>query len=61
MQVSTSTYYAWRKRPRKLIAADVLHLHRRLKSLFKQKRNSLGSRELMMSLRKEGITINAIR
>jgi putative transposase len=55
MQVSTSAYYAWRKRPGKLIDADVLHLHRRIKSLFKQSRNSLGSRELMKNLRKEGI------
>jgi putative transposase len=57
MQVSTSAYYAWRKRPGKLIDADVLHLHRRIKSLFKQSRNSLVSRELMNNLRKEGITI----
>jgi putative transposase len=47
MQVSASAYYTWRKRPGKLIDADVLHLHRRIKSLFKQSRNSLGSRELM--------------
>jgi len=58
MQVSTSAYYAWRKRPGKLIDADVLHLHRRIKSLFKQSRNSLGSRELMKNLRKEGIAIS---
>jgi putative transposase len=35
-----------------------LHLHRRIKSLFKQSRNSLGSRELMKNLRKEGIAIS---
>jgi putative transposase len=58
MQVSTSAYYTWRKRPEKLIDADVLHLHRRIKSLFKQSRNSLGSRELMKNLRKEGIAIS---
>jgi putative transposase len=58
MQVSTSAYYTWRKRPGKLIDADVLHLHRRIKSLFKQNRNSLGSRELMKNLRKEGIEIS---
>ena len=58
MQVGTSAYYAWRKRPGKLIDADVLHLHRRIKSLFKQSRNSLGSRELMKNLRKEGIAIS---
>jgi putative transposase len=37
--------------------ADVLHLHRRIKSLFKQSRNSLGSRELMKNLRKEGMAM----
>jgi putative transposase len=58
MQVGTSAFYAWRKRPEKLIDADVLHLHRRIKSLFKQSRNSLGSRELMKNLRKGGIAIS---
>jgi putative transposase len=58
IQVSTSAYYTSLKRPGKLIDADVLHLHRRIKSLFKQSRNSLGSRELMKNLRKEGIAIS---
>jgi putative transposase len=58
MQVSTSAYYAWCKRPGKLVDADVLHLYRRIKSLFKQSRNSLGSRELVKNLSKEGITIS---
>ncbi|MBT3202690.1 MAG: IS3 family transposase [Gammaproteobacteria bacterium] len=57
MQVSTSAYYAWKKRPGLLISADVLHLHRRMKALFKQSRNSLGSREMMKRLREEGIEI----
>jgi putative transposase len=57
MQVSTSAYYAWRKRPGQLISADVLHLHRRMKVLFKQSRESLGSREMMKKLREEGIQI----
>jgi putative transposase len=58
MQVNTSAYYAWHKRPGKLIDADALHLYRRIKSLFKQSRNSLGSRELMKDLSKEGNTIS---
>jgi putative transposase len=58
MQDSTSAYYIWRKRLGKLIDADVLHLHRRIKSLFKQSRNSLVSRELMKNLRQEGIAIS---
>jgi putative transposase len=57
MQVSTSAYYAWIKRPRELIGADVLHLHRRMKALFKQSRDSLGSREMMKKLREEGMPI----
>lgn len=57
MQVSTSAYYAWKKRPWKFISADVLHLYRRMKALFEQSRNSLGSRELMKKLREEGIQI----
>ena len=57
MQVSTSAYYAWKKRPGQLISADVLHLHRRMKVLFEQSRESLGSREMMKKLREEGIQI----
>jgi transposase-like protein len=38
LQVSTSAYYAWDKRPGKLISADTLHLYRRVKELFKQSR-----------------------
>ena len=57
MRVSTSAYYVWKKRPGQLISADILHLHRRMKELFKQSRDSLGSREMMKKLRKEGIEI----
>ena len=57
MQVSTSAYYAWKKRPGLLISADILHLHRRMKALFKLSRDSLGSRELMKTLREEGFNI----
>jgi len=34
-----------------------LHLHRRMKALFEQSRNSLGSREMMKKLREEGFQI----
>ena len=57
MRVSTSAYYAWKKRPENLISAETLRLHRRMKALFKQSRNSLGSREMMKKLREEGIHI----
>ena len=43
MQVSTSAYYAWKKRPGQLISADALHLHRRMKALFKQSRSSVNA------------------
>jgi putative transposase len=54
MQVSTSAYYSWLKRPGKLITAQELHLYRRAKVLFKKSRNSLGSRELSKKLNQEG-------
>jgi putative transposase len=57
MQVGTSTYYDWKRRPGKLISADVLHLYRRMKALFKRSRDSLGSREMMKKLRQEGFEI----
>ncbi len=36
---------------------ETLHLHHRMKALFKQSRNSLGSREMMKKLREEGFQI----
>jgi len=51
MQVGTLAYYSWRKRPGQLISEDVLHIHRRMKALFKL------SREMMKKLREEGIDI----
>ncbi len=54
MRVSRSAYYARKKRPGQLIGAETLHLHHRMKVLFRQSRNSLGSREMMKKLRKEG-------
>ena len=56
MNVGRSTYYAWRKRPAKVITSAELHLYRRLKALFKKSRNSLGSRELSRKLREEGFS-----
>ena len=57
MQVSRSAYYAWLKRPARVITVDDLQLYRRAKSLFKASRHSLGSRELSNKLREEGFTI----
>ncbi len=61
MQVSTSAYYDWSKRPGKLISADALHLYRRMKALFERSRDSLGSREMMKKLREEGFEIGRYR
>ncbi len=61
MKVSRSAYYAWRKRPTKVITSAELHLYRRLKALFKASRNSLGSRELSRKLREEGFCIGRYR
>ena len=57
MQVSTSAFYDWKQRPGELVSAETLSLYRRMKALFKASRNSLGSREMMKKLRKEGYKI----
>lgn len=57
MEVSSSAYYAWKRRPGELITAHQLHLYRRCKALFKASRGSLGSRQLMKKLRKEGFHV----
>ena len=61
MRVSTSAYYAWRKRPARLISAETLQLYRRAKALFQQSRESLGSRGLSQALRKEGYAAGRYR
>lgn len=61
MKVSHSAYYAWCKRPAKVISADELHLYRRMKALFAESRGSLGSRTLLKQLRKEGFKLGRYR
>lgn len=61
MQVSHAAYYAWVKRPAQIITTEELHLYRRIKQLFKVSRGSLGSREMVKKLRKEGIDIGRYR
>ena len=61
MQVSTSAYYDWNKRPGKLVGADDLNLYRRMKALFKCSRDSLGSREMVKKLRGEGFKVGRYR
>jgi len=59
--LSRSGYYAWEKRPAQLITEDTLMLYRKAKQLFKESRNSLGSREMMQALRKQGFVIGRHR
>ena len=61
MTVSRSAYYAWLKRPAKLITEQELMLYRRCKSLFNASRQSAGARTLMKLLRKEGFTVGIYR
>jgi putative transposase len=61
MEVSSSAYYLWLKRPGELIGAQTLRLYRQAKILFKASRNSLGSRELAKALRKAGFEITRYR
>ncbi len=53
MNGNRSGYYACRNRPSKVISESELMLYRRTKALFKESRQSLGSRQLMKKLRKE--------
>lgn len=61
MQVSTSAYYNWLKRPGQLIDEDTLSLYRRIKELFELSRGSLGNREMTKKLRKEGFDVGRYR
>ena len=60
MKISRSAYYAWLKRPVKIITAEQLHLYRNAKAIFKDSSNSLGYRELRKRLCKEGFQISDI-
>lgn len=61
LQVSRSAYYAWLKRPAKVITANELMLYRRMKRLFDDSRRSAGARTLVKLLRKEGFNIGIYR
>ena len=61
MKVSHSAYYAWRNRPAKVICVDELHLYHRMKALFAESRDSLGSRTMLKQLRKEGFKLGRYR
>ena len=61
MGVGSTSYYDWLRRPSGVVTEDTLHLHRCMKALFKQSRESLGSRKMMKKLREEGIQIGRYR
>src|SRR5690606_6983905 len=61
MQVGTSAYYAWRNRGGEVIDSATWQLCQRMKALFTESRQSLGSRQLMKHLRKEGFGIGRYR
>ncbi len=61
MQVSTSAYYEWCGRGAEVIDSETWKLCQRMKSLFVESRQSLGSRQMSKQLRKEGFEIGRYR
>ena len=61
MQVSPSAYYDGRGRGGTLIDSAMWLLCHRMKALFNESHQSLGSRQLMKQLRKEGFEIGRYR
>jgi len=61
MRVSRSSYYDWLKRPAEILSEATLRLYRRMKALFSASRNSLGNREMVKKLRKEGFDIGRFK
>lgn len=57
MRVSTSAYYDWYKQPVRLIDSKTWQLCQRMKALFIQSRASLGNRQMVAQLRKEGLMV----
>lgn len=61
LKVNKSAYYEWKQRGAEVISAETFALCSRLKELFIQSRESLGSRGLMKKLRKEGFVVGRYR
>ena len=61
MRVGKSAYDDWLSRPTKVIPPEELQLRRRMKKLFEQSRESLGSRRMVKTLRGEGFKIGRYR
>ena len=61
MGVKRSPYYDWRARGGKVIPPEELTLRRRMKALFADSRQSLGSRTMSKKLREEGFEVGRYR
>jgi len=61
MGVSSSAYYDWNKQGAAVIDSETWHLCQRMKALFTESRESLGNRQMMKQLRKEGFEIGRYR
>ena len=60
MGVSRSAYYDWEPKSDE-IDSEKWHLTQKMKALFDESNDSLGSRQMMKQLRKEGFTIGRYR
>ncbi len=61
LQVNKSAYYEWKQHGAEVINAETFALCSRMKALFIQSRESLGSRGFVKHLRKEGYDIGRYR
>lgn len=57
LELNRSAYYDWRKRGVKVVPPEELVLRRRMKELFTESRQSLGSRMLMNNLRADDFNV----
>lgn len=61
LQVTKSAYYDWKQRGAIVVGAEEFMLCSRMKALFAQSRDSLGSRGMVRQLRKEGHVLGRYR
>ena len=57
MQVKKSSYYEWKAKGDSIVSVEKFQLYQRMKALFKESRESLGSRPMMRQLRAEGYEV----
>ena len=61
MSIKKSSYYDCKKRGAAVVSHDEVMLRRRMKELFRESRESLGSRRMVKALRAEGYEIGRYR